>query len=184
MIQCTWYILTLILGISINKLSIWKYVTLECHKSYIIFYIPSISIEIASITINIPSISNQNLVYQLNNMYKSWLSMEVNCQTRSMYVFLVWYSQNIIWCTWYIISNVTFTFWKTWYNNYKFVMPGISHEKLGLKFFFCWLTISMLIHRNSSILQGHICTVQSSFVLELSRFSRFAIDLANRLTKR
>ena len=119
--------------------------TLECHKSYIIFYIPSISIEIASITINIPSISNQNLVYQLNNIYKSWLSMEVNCQTRSMYVFLVWYSQNIIWYTWYIISNVTFTFWKTWYNNYKFVMPGISHEKLGLNFFFAGLPFSCYI---------------------------------------
>ena len=35
----------------------------------------------------------------------------------------------------YPISNLTFNFWKTCYNDYKCykcVIPGISHEKLGL----------------------------------------------------
>ena len=34
----------------------------------------------------------------------------------------------------YPISNVNFNFSKTFYNDYKCVMPGITHEKLGLTY--------------------------------------------------
>ena len=50
----------------------------------------------------------------------------------SISVFPIWYTNYITWYTRYIISNVTFTIWKTWYNDCKCVVPGISHEKLGL----------------------------------------------------
>ena len=30
-------------------------------------------------------------------------------------------------------SNANFTFWKTWYNDYKCVTPGISQEKISFK---------------------------------------------------
>ena len=51
----------------------------------------------------------------------------------SVWVFPIWYTTYITWYTRYIISNVTFTIWKTWYNDCKCVVPGISHEKLGLR---------------------------------------------------
>ena len=98
--------------------------------------------------------------------------------------FPIWCAQYITWYTRYIISDVTFTFWKTWYNDFKCIVPGISHEKRSLtKNFFSRLPVSMLHHRNSSILECHICAVQSSFALEPSRFSRFAKELVNWLTK-
>ena len=98
--------------------------------------------------------------------------------------FPIWCAQYITWYTQYIIFNVTFTFWETWYNNFKCVVVGISHEKRSLmKNFFSRLRVSMLHHRNSSIPEWQICAVQRSFVLELSRFSRFAMELVNRLTK-
>ena len=96
-------------------------------------------------------------------------------------LFSDWCAQYITWYTRHIISNVTFTFWKTWYNHFSCVIPGISHEKRSLiKNFFSQLLVSMQHHRNSSILEYHICAVQSSFVLELSRFSRFAMELVNQ----
>ena len=50
----------------------------------------------------------------------------------SILIFSIWYTKCIIWYTQYIISNVTFTFWETWHNYYKYVIPGILHEKLRL----------------------------------------------------
>ena len=51
---------------------------------------------------------------------------------KTMYLDTYYAVQYITWYTWYINSNVTFTIWKAWYNDYKRVVPGISHEKLGL----------------------------------------------------
>ena len=42
----------------------------------------------------------------------SWLSHKP-----SISVFPIWYTKDINWYTRYIISNATFTFWKTYYNN-------------------------------------------------------------------
>ena len=72
----------------------------------------------------------------------------------------IWCVQYITWYTRHIISNVTFTFWKTWYNDFKCVVLGISHEKRSLaKNIFSRLPLSMLHHRNSLILECHICAV-------------------------
>ena len=61
----------------------------------------------------------------------------------------------ITWYTRYIISSVTFNFWKTWHNDYKCDIPGISHEKPGLTNHFldcypfpCCITV---VHRYSSV---------------------------------
>ena len=50
----------------------------------------------------------------------------------SVMVFSFWYTPYITWYTRYIISNTNFTFWKAWYNVYKWVIPAISHEKRNL----------------------------------------------------
>ena len=50
-------------------------------------------------------------------------------------------------------------FLKNWYNDYKYVIPGISHEKLGLKKCFSLLPISMLNDKNLLIFECHIRTV-------------------------
>ena len=50
----------------------------------------------------------------------------------SISTFSIWYTKYIAWYTRYIISNVTATIRKTWYNDYKFVRPGILHNKLDL----------------------------------------------------
>ena len=64
---------------------------------------------------------------------------------------------NITWYTWYIISNVTFTFWKTWCNDYKCVIPRISNEKLVLtKKKFSLLSFFTLYHRDSSLIKSFI----------------------------
>ena len=53
-----------------------------------------------------------------------------------------------------MISNPNLTFWKIWYNDYKRVIPDISHEELSLaKDFFSRLPVSMLHHSNLSILE-------------------------------
>ena len=99
--------------------------------------------------------------------------------------FPIWDIKYITWYTRYIISDVTFFFWKTWHNDYKCTMLVILHEKLGL-------TEKILqsaprfhaYHRNSSVPESYIHAVWSSSVLELSQwFSRFAMEIANRLTK-
>ena len=66
--------------------------------------------------------------------------MEAFCHIFLIYLvycfFSIWYTQYITWYTRHIISNANFTFWKTWYNDYKCVIPGISQEKISLKNFF------------------------------------------------
>ena len=102
----------------------------------------------------------------------------------SISFFPIWCAQYITWYARYIISNVTFTFWKTWYYDFKCVVPGISHEKRSLtKNFFNRLPVSMLHHRNSSILgMPHLC---SSEILCFRAVTIFQIcyGLVNRLTK-
>ena len=62
-------------------------------------------------------------------IFGSWLSHILDIP--STMIFSIWYIQYITWYTWYIISSVNFTFWKTWYNHYKCIIPGILHKKLS-----------------------------------------------------
>ena len=103
----------------------------------------------------------------------------------SISVFPIWYTRYIISYTRYIISNVTFTFWSPVITITKCVMLGILHEKHGStkkladSKFPCYLTEKM----NSSILECLIRAVCSYFILKLSGFCSFVMELANRLAK-
>ena len=70
------------------------------------------------------------MMYLVYYVYGSWLSRILD--KPNIWVFLNWYTKYVTWCTWYIISNVTFTIWKTWYNNCKCAAPGILHKKFSL----------------------------------------------------
>ena len=72
--------------------------------------------------------------------YNEFRQSRVTCMEANSHIILVnlvyrlfpiWYT----WYTWFIISHVTFTFWKTWYDDYKCMIPGLLHEKLSLKIF-------------------------------------------------
>ena len=79
--------------------------------------------------------------------------MEGGCHIFLIYLvdcfFLIWYTPSII-------SNANFTSWKTWYNDCKWVVPGILHKKNRLtKKYFRKLSVFMLHHRNFSIHECH-----------------------------
>ena len=82
---------------------------------------------------------------------------------RRITIFLIWYSKYVTWYS-YISSNVTFSLWKTWYNDHKFVIPGIWHEKIVLTKF--WLSCFPFLHGSSLC----VCVCALS-----SRFSKYAV---------
>ena len=82
--------------------------------------------------------------------------MEADCHIFLIYLaywfFHIDIPRYITWYTRYIISNVFLPFWKTWQNDYKYVISGISNEKVGLiKKVLSQLPISTLHDSNFSI---------------------------------
>ena len=97
--------------------------------------------------------STSNLIYKVDTRRRSTMLYDVVSTLKRRCVptgtkYITWYTR-------YMISSVTFNFWKIWHNDYKCDIPSISHAKHGLTNHFlasspfpCCIT---LVHRYSSV---------------------------------